>query len=56
MKIEIDLTPAEAEKLVDTLSWAQDAGPTGEGWQSDLLHVVAGKVEDAVEAAKLAAS
>lgn len=50
MKVVLELTDQEAEKLIDVLDGYWDAGPIGAGWQSDLLGEVAGKVKTAVEA------
>lgn len=54
MKIVLELSEQEAEKLVDVLNDYQDAGPCGAGWKSNLLGELAAKVEIAVEAAKAA--
>jgi hypothetical protein len=54
MKVVLELTEQEAEKLVDALNDYQDAGPFGSGWKSDVLGNLAAKVEIAVEAAKAA--
>lgn len=52
MKLVLELTDGEAEKLVDVLNDCQDAGPGEAGWKSDLLRDIAAKVEAAIEAAK----
>ena len=48
MKIELDLTEEEIEKLLEATGSYQDEGPCPNGWGSDLLKQVDRKVEQAV--------
>lgn len=54
MRIVLELTEQEADKLVDVLVDCCDEGPISAGWKSDLLGQIVAKVEIAVEAAKAA--
>lgn len=48
--LSLELTPKELEKLTYILSFHEDCGPRGEGWQSDTLESLNLKVGRAVEA------
>lgn len=47
-----DLTVEEIHKLEDILSTTHDEGPEGEGWSSDTLSSLSGKISDAVRETK----
>tara|TARA_R110000803_G_C11758551_1_gene293592 strand:+ start:325 stop:552 length:228 start_codon:yes stop_codon:yes gene_type:complete len=51
MRLAIELTDEEAEKLLYMLS-KSDCGGAGAGYQSDLLELVEGKLQAAVQATK----
>jgi hypothetical protein len=52
MRIVLELTKEEADKLSEAVDFHQDRGPTGEGWASSLLESVRAKVEEAIAEAK----
>jgi hypothetical protein len=54
MKIEMELTLEEVDKLAEAVDSHQDQGPSGEGWASDALSAVRAKVQDAIDAANAA--
>lgn len=51
MKISLNLTEAQANKLVEALEDHRDEGPMHAGWKSDALESVSWLVSEAVEAA-----
>lgn len=51
MKITVELTDKEAEKLIDQLE-VTDAGPCCEGWCSDELMELEAKFRNAIEVAR----
>jgi len=52
-EVIITLTREQAEKLEDVLSFTQDEGPWGEGWQSDELMELCEIVEKALQKGEL---
>jgi hypothetical protein len=52
MRIVLELTQEEADKLSEAVDFHQDMGPTGEGWASNLLESVRAKVEEAIAEAR----
>ena len=45
MKVTLDLTKEELEKLKNAVSFYDDEGPYGQGWQSDLLSNLSAKIQ-----------
>lgn len=51
--IIIKLTKKQAEKLSDVLSYAQDEGPSPEGWASNELEELREIVDNAIKSAQV---
>ena len=49
MKLILDLTEEEKNKLSDALTEYWDEGPEGEGWASGVLKSLRVKVEEAIK-------